>query len=95
VSYFGKDDARLEEIRRRAQDAAQGEDWAAFRAMEAELREDEAFWADAWCPISAYAAWKLEEHHARKLLEEGDRARLRCRLPQRRDRGPATKRRRD
>jgi hypothetical protein len=70
VSYFGKDDPRLEDIRKRGQDAAEAENWAGLRAMEAELRADEAFWPGAWAPISSYAAWKLGEEHARVFLEE-------------------------
>jgi Transglutaminase-like superfamily len=70
VSYFGKDDPRLEDIRRRGQDAARAEDWAGLRAMEAELRADEVFWPGVWAPISSYAAWKLGDPHARLLLEE-------------------------
>jgi hypothetical protein len=70
VSYFGKDDPRLEDIRRRAQDAGKAEDWAGLRAMESELRADEAFWAAVWAPISSYAAWKLGEDHARSFLDE-------------------------
>jgi Transglutaminase-like superfamily len=70
VSYFGKDDPRLEDIRRRGQDAARAEDWAALRAMETELRADEVFWPGIWAPASSYAAWKLGEADARVLLEE-------------------------
>jgi hypothetical protein len=70
VSYFGKDDLRLESIRQRAQDAFGADDWAGFRAMEPELRHDEAFWPDVWCPISAYAAWKRGEPHPVRFLEE-------------------------
>jgi hypothetical protein len=70
VSYFGKDDPRLEDIRERAQDAARDEDWAGLRAMEPELRTDAAFWAGIWAPISSYAAWKGSEANARLLLEE-------------------------
>jgi hypothetical protein len=39
MSYFGKDDPRLEDIRRRSQDAAAGEDWGDFRAMEGAVPE--------------------------------------------------------
>jgi Transglutaminase-like superfamily len=70
VSYFGKDDPRLEDIRRRGQDAAGAEDWAALRAMEAELRADEVFWPGVWAPACSYAAWKLGERHPRAFLEE-------------------------
>jgi hypothetical protein len=70
VSYFGKDDPRLEEIRKRAQDTADAEDWAGFRAMETDLRADAVFWPGVWAPISSYAAWKIREEHPRTLLEE-------------------------
>lgn len=70
MAYFGKDDSRLEDIRKRGQDAAEADDWACLRTMEAELRTDEVFWPGVWAPISSYAAWKLGEKHARKLLEE-------------------------
>jgi hypothetical protein len=70
VRYFGKDDLRLENIRKRAQDALGADDWAGFRAMEPELRADEAFWQDVWCPVSSYAAWKHGEPHPRRFLEE-------------------------
>jgi Transglutaminase-like superfamily len=70
VSYFGKDDPRLEDIRERAQDAARDEDWAGLRAMETELRTDRAFWTGIWAPISSYAAWNQGEGNARGLLEE-------------------------
>jgi Transglutaminase-like superfamily len=70
MTYFGKDDPRLERIRMRAQDAARGDDWATLRAMETELRSDAPFWTDMWAPISAYAAWKCGEPKARLLLEE-------------------------
>jgi Transglutaminase-like superfamily len=70
VSYFGKDDPRLEDIRKRGQDAARAEDWAGLRAMEDELRADEVFWPGVWAPISSYAAWKLGEAGAGVLLEE-------------------------
>ena len=70
MSYFGKDDPRLEDIRRRAQDAASAEDWTALRAMETELRSDATFWTEVWAPISSCAAWKRGEEHPRLLLEE-------------------------
>jgi Transglutaminase-like superfamily len=70
VSYFGKDDPQLEDIRKRAQDAAGAVDWAGLRAMEAELRTDAAFWPGLWAPLSSYAAWKLGEENARAMLEE-------------------------
>jgi hypothetical protein len=70
VGYFGKDDSRLEDIRKRGQDAAEAEDWAGLRAMEAELRADEVFWPGVWAPMTSYAAWRLGEKHARKFLEE-------------------------
>jgi hypothetical protein len=70
ISYFGKEDPRLEDIRRRGQDAFTGEDWAGFRAMESELRSDTAFWTDIWAPITAYAAWKCGEDDSRAFLEE-------------------------
>jgi hypothetical protein len=70
MSYFGKDDPRLEDIRRRGQDAARDEDWAGLRAMETELRVDAALWIGIWAPISSYAAWKCGEPNPRVLLEE-------------------------
>jgi hypothetical protein len=70
MSYFGKDDPRLEDIRRRGQDAARDEDWASLRAMESELRADSTFWTGIWAPISSYAAWKCGEANPRVLLEE-------------------------
>lgn len=70
ANYFGKDDPRLEDIRKRAQDALGANDWVCLRALESELREDEAFWPDVWSPISSYAAWKLGEPRARRFLDE-------------------------
>jgi hypothetical protein len=70
MSYFGKDDPRLEDIRRRAQDRARNDDWAGLRAMESELRTDVAFWTGIWAPISSYAAWKCGEANPRVLLDE-------------------------
>jgi hypothetical protein len=47
-----------------------GQDWAALRAVETQLRADEVFWPGVWAPASSYAAWKLGEADARVLLEE-------------------------
>ena len=65
MSYFGKDDPRLEDLRTRAQDAARDEDWAALRAIETELRTDAAFWTAIWAPISSALAASTVALHIR------------------------------
>jgi hypothetical protein len=57
MNYIGKGDPRLEDIRRRRQDAVSGEDWSSLRAMETELHADAVFRPGIWAPHSSYAAW--------------------------------------
>jgi hypothetical protein len=70
MSYIGEDEPWLVDIRRRAQDLSNSDDWETYAAMESELRSDHKFWVGAWGPILVLARHHLGRQDARQLLEE-------------------------
>ncbi|MGH8879056.1 MAG: transglutaminase domain-containing protein, partial [Stackebrandtia sp.] len=70
ADYWGEDEPWLVDIRKRAQDAASGEDWDTVVAMESELRQDTVFWPAVWGPMLAIAKRFNGVADARRLLDE-------------------------
>lgn len=61
----------LRGLRVAANDAQRGQDWAAVRSLQDQLRRDDDFWYDLWAPLCAIAARHLgAPEAARALLDE-------------------------